>query len=435
MSHSPVAPEPTLDARYVAGKLRANLPLILGLPLLLCAGALLYTFLAPPVYRAETTLYFPKGSSSVLGAVGVTSSESAGGLAGLSSGPTPIKIFRRFMESETCLEFVSQKSGIKPKGIIDNRKFEEDSGANMLTITITLPDGDKAKGLLQDHLKALALINERISSDYLADDTSSIQKELAAQKGKLDEAEKSLVAFQRKANSAPTNAPSEWQARLLQAKIELASTRSSIKAASAVYRKSLNAQGLSPSDIPPVQKLRPKLVDAEYQLNVLLKSLGPDAPEVRHLTTEIDNLKRELQSEVAAYVSSINKGLVDPTRSGSPDQMKMNGMLDRQVALEAEVEALTQLAKVAPTEQGTLAHLALEVTIQSELVKQATLQLEAAKLQSLRDPNKWSLLDPPWVDPNPTNKRFLPAAAIAILAGLLVSLLWAFNFGRKPKPA
>lgn len=339
------------------------------------------------------------------------------------------------MESETCLEFVSQKSGIKPKGIIDNRKFEEDSGANMLTITITLPDGDKAKGLLQDHLKALALINERISSDYLADDTSSIQKELAAQKGKLDEAEKSLVAFQRKANSAPTNAPSAWQARLLQAKIELASTRSSIKAASAVYRKSLNAQGLSPSDIPPVQKLRPKLVDAEYQLNVLLKSLGPDAPEVRHLTTEIDNLKRELQSEVAAYVSSINKGLVDPTRSGSPDQMKMNGMLDRQVALEAEVEALTQLAKVAPTEQGTLAHLALEVTIQSELVKQATLQLEAAKLQSLRDPNKWSLLDPPWVDPNPTNKRFLPAAAIAILAGLLVSLLWAFNFGRKPKPA
>lgn len=432
MSTTHNRPEPSLDAQYVLGKLGANIGVIVAVPILLCAIGLIYTYLAPPIYRSDTTLYFPRSPSTILGSVGVTSSESAGGLSGLGAGPTPMKIFRRFLESESCLEFVSKKSGLTPKEITAGRKFDEDPGASMLTISVSLPEADKAKALLDDHLQALALINQRISNNYLADDTSAIETELATQRTKLQDAERNLVGFQAKANSAPSTSTSEWQARLLQAKVDLASTRSSIAAASAVYRKSLNSQGLAPSDIPPVQALRPKLVEAEYQLDVLTKSLGPDAPEVRHLTTEIDNLKKELQSEVAAYVSSINRGLVDPTASTSSDLAKMNGMVERQVSLETEIEALSQLAKVAPAEQGELAHLALQVGIQSDLVKQATQQLEAAKLQSLRDPNKWSLLDSPWIEPKPINKKYVEVSVVSILAGLLVALVWSFNFGRQP---
>jgi len=423
-----------MDAGYVVRKARANWGLLVGLPVLCCAGALIYTFLAPPVYRAVTTLYFPRSSSSVLGSVGIASADSGSGLSGLGTGPTPIKIFHRFLESESCLSFVAQKSGEKSKKISDSRKFDEDAGASVLTISMDSPQAQVAKNLLDLHLQALAQINERISSSYLGDDKSAIQHELTTQQENLNRAERDLVDFQRKANSAPSNAPSEWQARLLQARVDLASTRSSIKAASAVYQRALHSQGLSPSDIPPVEKLRPRLVDAEYQLNVLTKSLGPEAPEVRHLQTEIANLKDELQSEVSAYVTSISRGLVDPTGSSASGQSKVNGMLEHEVSLEAEVEALSQLAKVAPAEHGMLAHLALQVSISSDLVKQATLQLEAAKLQSLRDPNKWSLLDPPWIEPRPVNKRYLQVSSVAILAGLLIACIWVFNFGRNPRP-
>lgn len=416
----------------MVSKLRANLALILLTPAVLVLAAILYTYLSVPLYKAEATLYFPRAQSSVLGSVGVTS-DATGGLSGLGTGPTAIKIFRRFLESETCLEFVSEKSGLTRKKIVDSRKFEEDPGASMLTLSVSLPDGNQAKQLIADHLQALASLNERISGSYLADDTTAIEHELTAQKAKLERAEKELVDFQKGANSAPSSDSSQWQARLLQARVELASTRSSLQAASSVYRKALGANGLSPSDIPPVQKLRPRLIDAEYQLNILSASYGPDAPEVRHLKTEIETLKNELQAEVTAYVSSIKNGLIDPTSVSSADQSKTNGMLEREVALEAEIDALTRLAKVAPSEQGRLAHLALQVSIQSDLVKQATLQLEATKLQSLRDPNKWSLLDQPWVDPKPTNKKFLQVSAAAFLAGLFLACVWAFNFGRKPR--
>jgi uncharacterized protein involved in exopolysaccharide biosynthesis len=154
------------------------------------------------------------------------------------------------------------------------------------------------------------------------------------------------------------------------------------------------------------------------------------------LTTDIKNLKDELKSEVSAYVSSVDKGLIDPTAApGSSSQgAAVSGMLERQVSLESEIDALSQLAKVAPSEQGTLAHLTLQVSIQSDLVRQATLQLEAARLQSLRDPNKWSLLDPPWVDPKPVNKKYFQISLFAIVGGLLLSCIWAINFGRKPTP-
>lgn len=431
MSGVSTQPEPPLNAQYVLGKLRANLALLFVVPVLLVVAVLLYTYLAQPVYKAEATLYFPRAQSSVLGSVGVAS-DSAGGISSLGGGPTPIKIFRRFLESETCLEFVAGKSGMSRKTIVDSRRFDEDPGASMLTLSVTLPDGQTAKTLLDEHLKALATLNERISGSYLADDTAAIDRELTTQKAKLDQAEKDLVEFQKGADSAPSSGSSQWQARLLQARVELASTRSSLQAASSVYRKSLGLNGLSPSDIPPVQKLRPRLIDAEYQLNILLSSLGPDAPEVRHLQSEIETLKSELQAEVAAYVSSINNGLIDPTSASSADNSKANGMLERQVALESEIDALQRLAKVAPSEQGMLAHLALQVSIESDLVKQATLQLEATKLQALRDPNKWSLLDPTWVDPKPVNKKYMQVSAAAFLAGLLLSSVWAFNFGRKP---
>ncbi len=435
MTNSPQA-DLKLDPQYVTAKLRRNLPAVLGFTFLCLVAGLLYAFFDPPKYRVETTLYFPSRPSNVLGGVGVASLEGNGALGGLGGGPSSLKIFRRFLESETCLAFVSEQTNVPRKKIEASRSFVEDAEANMLTLAVALPDQQLARRIIEEHLKALDSINRKISTDYMQDDTFAIQSELKTQRAKLDRAEADLVEFQKHANSAPSSSPSQWESRLLQARVELGSVKSSVKAASSLYHKSLGSQGLSPSDIPPVQKLRPKLVDAQYQLNVLNSSLGPDSPEVRHLTTDIKNLKDELKSEVSAYVSSVDKGLIDPTAApGSSSQgAAVSGMLERQVSLESEIDALSQLAKVAPSEQGTLAHLTLQVSIQSDLVRQATLQLEAARLQSLRDPNKWSLLDPPWVDPKPVNKKYFQISLFAIVGGLLLSCIWAINFGRKPTP-
>jgi uncharacterized protein involved in exopolysaccharide biosynthesis len=125
--------------------------------------------------------------------------------------------------------------------------------------------------------------------------------------------------------------------------------------------------------------------------------------------------------------------MIDPTKGetlGASAGQDLGGLLLKQVSLEAEIEALSRLAKVAPSEQGQHPHLTLQVNIQSDLVKYATMQLESARLQLLRDPNKWSLLDPPRINPKPVNKKYAAVAAFSALAGLLISFVWAINFGR-----
>ena len=72
------------------------------------------------------------------------------------------QIFRGFLESQTALDFVASRSKLERLKIVDIRNFSEDAGANLLTLSIVLPDGELAKRLLTLHLDALELIGEEI---------------------------------------------------------------------------------------------------------------------------------------------------------------------------------------------------------------------------------------------------------------------------------
>jgi len=202
--------------------------------------------------------------------------------------------------------------------------------------------------------------------------------------------------------------------------------------ASERFRAAAGQGGAAPIDIPPVRRLRPQLVDAEYQLRLLRQSLGEDAPEVDHLKKQIEIIQQELKMELSKYLSSVKQRLLDPTEGGGGGGGDMSGLLLHQVALEAEIKSLTTLATLAPGEASTLAKLDFDVSLQSELVQEATLQLQNAKLLALRDPNKWSLLDPPRIMEKPVNKRYGMVTAACTMAGLFVGILWAMNFGRRP---
>jgi uncharacterized protein involved in exopolysaccharide biosynthesis len=432
LSNTTSLPDSSYDLATIKTKLASNARLIVFVVIAFLIAGLGYTLLTPAKYEARTTLYFPSRTPSLQSMAGGTAAESLG--LG-SSGPTPLKTFHGFLESETCLDYVSQQSGIDRKKIEDSRSFIEDAGANMLTLSVVMTDGDMARKILEYHLQALAQINRKISSTFTIDDTASLKGELENEQSKLKEIERDMVAFEKRANTAPTLTASDWGQRLLRAQVDLQSTKSALAESSNVYRKSLGSQGLSPSDIAPVRTLRPKLVEAVYQLSILTSSYGPDAPAVKQLESQIAALKSQIKNEVSAYVSSIQNGMIDPTNAnlGSAGSSDLSGLLQKQVSLEAQVESLSRLAKIAPTEQGTLGDLTLKLTIQGELVKQSTLQYEAAKLQSLRDPNRWSLLDAPRTFPKPINKRYLPTALFSLLAGLFVSVVWVVNFAPSPK--
>ena len=434
------SPDPTFDLERIVARLKKNFGILLMCLLVSVAIGLGYTFLSEAKYEARTTLFFPPRPPSVLGQSGVTDASAGASLLG-AAGPTPLKIFRGFLESQTALDYVAARSSLPRQKIVDIRSFSEDSAASMLTVSIILADQAEAKTLLTNHLAALTRINATISEKYVRDESQTLVVELSRQTRVLAEADRRLIEFEKSSGSAPSlgvgpsTSPAtinKWQEQLLRAQTEYASISAAIDKASERFRAAVAQGGEAPIDIPPVKKLRPLLVDAESELRLKRKTLGDDAPEIRHLKLRIAELQGDLKRELNRYLSSVQKGLLDPTDGGGGGSADVTGMLLRQVSLEAEIKSLTPLATVAPDEAGTLTKLARIVAIQTEIVRTATLQLETAKLLALRDPNKWSLLDPPRIMEKPVNKRYGTVTAVCAAIGLFIGILWAMNFGRRP---
>lgn len=397
-----------------------------------------YTFLSPPLYEAKTTVFFPTRASAVLGPSGVTEG-SGGGSSLLGGGPSPLKIVRAFLESERALDAVEHQSGLPRKKLVDCRKITEDPTSNTLAMSIFLGEKDKAKAMLEQYLVSLGQINADLSIQSVSADTEALRQELLRQQEKLRKSETRLLAFQRQAVTSPMisgssggsptpNIQASWGQQLLQVRIDLGTVKAKLSAALAKYRDVMGDPKSIPADLPPVRAIRPSLVQAEYQLKLSLQTLGPDSPVIRREMDGIQNLKDQLHSELKSYLESAQKGLTDPTQGSD----SLTNMIQQKVALESEIEALQRLVKLAPDEARTLARLSREVSIDSQIVQQVTLQFQVAKLQGLRDPNKWSLLDPPRVFEEPVNKKYLLTGLLALLSGVILGLIWAINFGKRP---
>jgi len=434
-----VNPDPTFDLERILARLRRNLGSIVCLLIVALAIGLGYTFFVPAKYEARTTLFFPTRMPSITGP-GATEASASASLLG-AAGPTPIKIFRAFLESQTALDYVVSKSGVERQKLIDIRNFAEDSGASTLTMSIVLTDGGEAKNLLDYHLEALRSINNAVSEKYVSDEVSTLQKEVEATRQALRQADRKYIDYLRATGTAPTlpgnpaqsPAPvNEWQKQRDKALVDLAGVNALLDQATIRFKQAMGQGGQAPADIPPVRRLRPMLVDARTELGLKQRSLGPEAPEVKRLREKIAELEQDLRREVEKYYASVKKGLVDPT-SGINSPTEVSSMLLQKARLEAEINSLTPLVKLAPDESTNLTKLAREVAYRSEMLKTALVQLEMEKLLALRDPNKWSLLDPPRIMEKPVNKRFGQMTAISAAVGLFLGIGWALNFGRRPE--
>jgi uncharacterized protein involved in exopolysaccharide biosynthesis len=95
------------------------------------------------------------------------------------------------------------------------------------------------------------------------------------------------------------------------------------------------------------------------------------------------------------------------------------------VSLEAQIAAVSRLAKLAPAESIKLSQLTRVVTTQSTIVQQLQAQYQLASLQADRDPNHWEVLDDPRVDDKAVNKSFSKNGILSLIAGLALGAIAA----------
>jgi len=119
----------------------------------------------------------------------------------------------------------------------------------------------------------------------------------------------------------------------------------------------------------------------------------------------------------------VNANLIDPSVADG----EMPALLTSRTVIDSQISVLRRLATAAPAESMQMNRLYAQVNLQSGIVQQLTNQYLTASLQSQRDPNRWVILDEPWVSPKPVNKSYGRGALIGIFCGLFLGIGWAVS--------
>ena len=223
-----------------------------------------YTMFSAPVWEASATIVFPSRTPSILGSGGMTDQSSLA--TALTGGPTPLKIYKGFLESERVLKMVSEETGMARKDIFRARKIVDQSMESSLTVTVRSKSVTEAVKVVQAHLQALDKVNTEVNAPLYEDDSLVLGKKLGEQRIRVERIETQLLSFKQHAVTAPSVSatgsgkestviagPARWQELQKQLEIGIQKVNANIQS----VRKQITASGRSgdiPSNLPPVKK-------------------------------------------------------------------------------------------------------------------------------------------------------------------------------------
>lgn len=407
--------------------------------LIAVAAVMAYTYFSPPVWEAKATIVFPTQTPSVLGSTGFT--QDSGLVASLAGTPTPLKVYKGFMESERTINFVSTKTRLSRPVVKKRRSVHDQPMESSLTVSFRDSDSKRAVAAVAAHLEALDAINNDVARPLLSDDTDVLAKKVDDQKRIVAELESRLLDFQNNAKTAPSVSvspsgsgsivmadPARWKLQQRELEIELRKINSSLQSVTTSVTEAEFTGDALPSHIPPAKKWRDRLVELEYQLKLKEIEYAPGSPEIKKLKEEVDATRTQLQNEVSAYIQAVQDKTIDPT---SPSA-EVPQLWTRKVGLEAQLSAVRRLATLAPEESIALGSIVRDLGIQTAVLQRVEQQYELARIQSNRDPSRWQVLDEPAIGDRPVNKDYVKMGAAAGVLGFMIgSIVAAF---RKPEP-
>ena len=397
----------------------------------------LATWLPKPVYEASSTLLFPAGGASPLAGIA-----QSFGINLPSGGTAPLKMYRAVLESARLREMISQETGIKAKKLESMTTVKDDAQASLITVLVRHEDPATAQKVAKLYIRSLARLNKELNLPLARNQVEFLERELSLRTKQLREAETRLLDFQRRMvgeggapSSAGTSVPTPmgglaglpsvrvsggasgfdtaYLQQLNSARLQLNQVQQQIAAAREAAQRVAQSATELPADLPPAALWRAKLTELEYELRVAELTYGPDAPNVVKLKKEIELTRQQLRREIENYLKAVNMN-VDPNLA--PLELQ-------RVGLEAQVNALQQLAARAPEDTLQLQRLAREVSTLNELVQQLRVALEQARMEMSRDPNRWEVLEEGRLKEEPVNKRWKLSIALALAGGGMLGVL------------
>ncbi|MGV3616330.1 MAG: GumC family protein [Fimbriimonas sp.] len=380
------------------------------------------TIVSKPVWRIQGTILtvIPSVDEASAGGAG------GGGLAAMLSpnAPDPLQVLEGVIMSRRSIDIVMKRTGSSRRDVENGLKVTRNPKAAQ--ISVSWEDDDRKRGIaaVQGAFDALSLLNRELGFSAAAQQAKLLESSVAQREKDLAVAESALAQFQKqmKAPSIPGDPASagEYLKQQKELELKLNGLNASIRQARSVAQESARNVEL-PSMLATSQGFREKLIGLQFELGVARTEYGPAAPQVVRLERQIEVAREALQKEVTRRVQSVAAN-VDPAIA----QLEAD-----RIVTDFQLQAVRKLASRAPDEAIELARLSREVATLGTLLGQLREQYERTRVAAEVDRVRWNVLEKPFVEDKPTNKRYGRSPAMGFLGGYFLTGAYLLFRGRR----
>lgn len=372
--------------------------------LVLAGLAYAYTATSVPKWKARMTLLFPlsDGTSTLLRLTG-------------TNPAAPMLMAAGVINSQPALERIASETGLSEEYITDILSTSTEPDTNKLIIAATHRDKAKALAVVKSAYGALEGISRDLGFSVATRQAKELEKALNAKKRQMEESAERLRLFQETAKtvadpSTPFGAAS-YLAKAKELEMELQGVRREI----AIARDRATRVAKSPNTIsaaqPKIAEWRKTLRDLEYTLSLLQIKYGDAAPAVKEHKQKIEVTRKQLQNEISAYLMTVYQNTDDTLAE----------LTAKELLLSFQLDLAKDFARVAPREAMSLQKLRTEFEVNEAAFKEITAKYEAARVEAEVEKVRWGVLEQPFIEPQPTNKKFVRNTGLGFFGGAVIT--------------
>jgi hypothetical protein len=409
-----------IDLSIYSIALRKAWPLLFLLTLLGGGAAVAYTYYSKTVYEARSTILLLPDAGAGAGGGAAEALASA-----IGKNANPLDILQGVIESHTAYKLISEKTGIKVDKVGQYVHVKKDPEKNQLTISADDKDSKKALKAVAVALDTINYLQKILGFNAAEQQADMMEDSVKTKTVQLRDSEQRLADFMKlmKSPSDPNDLgsisvyftkPKDLEFQLSVKEKELSVAR---QQANASGRKGL----IQPTSSPVAEAWRTRLNDLELQLAIARRTYGDTAPQVVQLKNTYAETQRQAKTEIAKSLQSIQQGL-DPTIAALEAEV---------ILLKSQLAMVKQAAVDAPNEAVQLQSLMQEVRIEGTVLENLRAKYEEARLNAQIERVRWSTLEYPFVDEDPTNKHFFKTGAIGAVLGFIFAALIVMSRTRK----
>jgi uncharacterized protein involved in exopolysaccharide biosynthesis len=372
--------------------------------------AVTYTLVVPPIYEARAALVLPLPDEQ-------QPEMLAGG--GLLSKQSALTIYLGIFQSYSVRSRVAKAANISLKDLDKMLMCMTDENSNQIIISSQSTSKKDALNIVDTTLKTGSNVLASTSFSKAERQEQALETAVAKKQDELENAEEALNTFQKSsktiANLGDAFAGTAVYSELAQNEIELGAVKKELDVAKQLATRVAlgdpirqNVQTLQTER----ERLREQLAQKQVELGFAQVSGGAQAPNVLRLQEEVKILKDALAESGRAEASAV-------AENRTPDLARLE---IRQKSLEWRRDQLLKRANLAGDEAITLLRLLRTHQLAKTGYEALYSQYEQARTSAGVERVRWSVIDRPYIEPEPVNKRPARNAAIGFVLGSLLSV-------------